>query len=227
MNTKGSDEAILALVEVLRDDASSAAKRLTTPAVVSDHWALFADLNEYSKRWVHCLEGVVASILRRFSARDLQEEIPRYVNATTQALKLRSAVVDLAHDVARYDAAISVSGDADSQILWEGLSTSLRDFSQGDSYRNMRFSDKRKIIEFRMFLEEWKSQGSGRCDIAGSDSNIPRLCQRHARHQRAPEPDQERPQSAKHHSKLSRIGNQQRGRSPVSRDGLWSCTGAG
>lgn len=153
-------EGVRMLANVLEQEIIGLGQKLRNPAVVGDRWFLLAELHQFLNQCAQCLEAVVATILNALTPEALDEVLPRYVDATNRAARLRMLVTDLCWDMDQLNVAIAHASDDELSILAQGIAARLNAFSSTVGYKSLSPSDKRAIILFRIFLNGWEKKGS-------------------------------------------------------------------
>jgi hypothetical protein len=156
--TEEIGEGVRMLVGVLQRDIVSLGEKLRNPAVVGDRWFLLAELHQFLGQCAECLEAIVATVLNAATTEDLGEVLPRYLDTSARNVMLRSAVVDLAHDVDEYNRAIARAEAEDLLILASGLIERLNQFSTTPAYKFLKPQDKRAVILVRIRLNDWSQK---------------------------------------------------------------------
>jgi hypothetical protein len=152
-------ENIGVLATVLQNDIIGLGGKLRNPQVVGDRWFLLGELHQFLSQCGQCLEAIIATILGALTTENLDDVLPRYVDATARAIKLRAAMVDLSVDVDRYNAAISRASILETSILKTGLTERIHELSSSPVYKFLKPQDKQAIILFRIFLNSWEKSG--------------------------------------------------------------------
>jgi hypothetical protein len=151
-------EGVRMLVSVLQRDTVALGEKLRNPAVVGDRWFLLAELHQFLGQCAECLEAIVATILGAATSENIADVLPRYLDATARNVMLRSAVVELSHDVDEFNGAIQRAANEDLGILESGLIERLTAFSATPAYKFLKPQDKRAVILARIHLNDWSQQ---------------------------------------------------------------------
>lgn len=152
-------ESINTLAAVLGNDIIGLGQKLRLPQVVGDRWFLLAELHTFLSQCTNCIEAIVATVLGALTKDNLDDVLPRYVDANARKIKLRSAMVDLCRDVSQYNAAIAQASGVELEILKTGLTERIVALSTSPAYKILRPQDKRAIILFRISLHSWERTG--------------------------------------------------------------------
>ena len=152
-------QSIAALAAMLQRDFVSFGQRLRNPRVVADRWFLLGELQELRSKCAQCLEAVVASLLGAFTHERLEAVLPRYASATARAVKLRAAIVDLAHDVAQLNDALASGAPEQAGAIRHALILRLNVFAEHPACVHLRAQDKREVVLFRLRLNELGEPG--------------------------------------------------------------------
>ncbi|MCB9654571.1 MAG: hypothetical protein H6729_10635 [Deltaproteobacteria bacterium] len=150
--------SIAALAAMLRSDFVTFQHRIGQFTPESDRWWLLGDVQEFRSRCAQCLEAATATILKALSKEDLERLLPRYADATTRAIRLRTAFTDLhvyVHNAASW---LSFGGDTRALEVALGLKREIETFTRLPAYAYVRAADKRGIIQFRIAIDEWENQ---------------------------------------------------------------------
>lgn len=153
VDEKAVGGAIATLAGMLQDDFANFGLRLRSPQLVADRWALLGELQEMRSKCAQCLEAVVATILEAFTHEELEQVLPRYLSGTRRAQRLRTALVDLEHDVLLLNEQAQVGQAGDLSAIRQALLLRLHEFAELPVYAMVRPLDKRAIIQFRLELE--------------------------------------------------------------------------
>jgi hypothetical protein len=78
-----------------------------------------------------------------------------------EAVDLRAALADLAHHIARFNAAISEAASGDMVPLVVGVADRLARFAARAEYRSLRTEDKKAVIDFRRSLHDLRHADGG------------------------------------------------------------------
>lgn len=148
-------ESVRALATVLQSDITHFGTKLRNPAVVGDRWFLLGELHDFLSQCTNCLEAIVATILGAHTTEDLEHVLPRYLDANTRAVKLRSAMVDLSVDLERFNQAARGASREQLSLLRREIISRLAVLSGSTAYKFLRPQDKRAVILFRIFATGW------------------------------------------------------------------------
>lgn len=149
------EESVETLLDMLRPDFKAFARVLSEERVQTDRWFLLAELHDFRSTCTQCLEAVVVTILNSFSPVSVVPVLPRYRSAAARAVTLRTGIIDLAHDVTRFNDAIKQASELEASILRTGLIGILDSFARSPAYPLLRPSDKKETILFRLALAAW------------------------------------------------------------------------
>lgn len=152
-------EGIHTLASVLQSDIIGLGGKLRMPQVVGDRWFLLGELQQFLSQCSQCIEAIVATILGALTKENLDDVLPRYVDANARAIKLRAAMADLSRDIEQYNQAIARASGLELEVLRGGLMELVAAFCNSPVYKFIRPQDKRAIILFRITLNSWERAG--------------------------------------------------------------------
>lgn len=161
--TLSLEESVETLLEMLRPDFKAFARVLAGERVATDRWFLLAELHDFRSTCTQCLEAVLVTILNAYSPSSVAPVLPRYRSAASRAVTLRTGIIDLTHDVTRFNDAIKQASELEADILRSGLTGIMEGFARSPAYPLLRPSDKKEIILFRLALANW---AKGQLDLA-------------------------------------------------------------
>lgn len=149
------DESVETLLEMLRPDFKAFGRVLAQERAQTDRWFLLAELHDFRSTCTQCMEAVLVTILNAFSPTPVAPVLPRYKSAAARAVILRTGIIDLTHDVTRFNDALKQASELEASILRTGLIGILEGFARSPAYPLLRPSDKKEIILFRLALAAW------------------------------------------------------------------------
>lgn len=144
-------EAVAGLTDILERSFIDFGEKLRNPRIVADRWFLLGELYDFKRNCTECLEAIMASVLHAFSEEPIEDLLPRYASATTRALTIRAAVVDLDHDLDFYNEAFQQM-DADLAQLVLVVEERMNRFAASPAYAILEPSDRKAAIHFRLHL---------------------------------------------------------------------------
>lgn len=145
------DLGIYQLASMLQSDFAAFGWRLKNPAVVTDRWLLLGELQELKGKCTQCLEAVIAAMVQPLTDRALHVILPRYASATSRAVLLRQALVDLTYDIGALNAEIKRASGSGPERLRMVIDR-LNRFADHPAYRYLRPADKRALSKLRVQL---------------------------------------------------------------------------
>lgn len=148
-------ESVETLLGMLRPDFRSFNQVLAGPRVESDRWFLLGEIHDFKSACTQCLEAVVVTILNAFSPVSVAPILPRYRTSAARAVTLRTGIMDLTHDVTRFNEAIKQASPLEANILRSGLIGIVDGFARSGAYALLRPGDKKETILFRLALNAW------------------------------------------------------------------------
>jgi D-alanine-D-alanine ligase len=146
---------VATLRDMLKRDLTDFGGALRNPSVVGDRWSILAELQEFRSKCEQCVEAIVAAVLTAYSLDNIEEVLPRYLSTTMRLVRLRSAIVDLSHDLNQFNDAIQQGSREEAAILVDALRARLDAFAQEAAYRHIRPHDKKIVILLRIHLKGW------------------------------------------------------------------------
>jgi len=144
------DQAISALVDLIRHDAAALGAKLRDPSIVSSRWTLVAELQAFKKRAVQSLEGVAATLLEPLAGHNLGALLPRTSVELQRNLDLRDEITVLIGSIANESEQIGRSNDEGVAALLDAL---LARFVSRPCYRWMWVRDQRELVSARASLK--------------------------------------------------------------------------
>ncbi len=156
-------ESVELMLGMLRPDLRAFAKVMNGPRVEEDRWFLLGEIHDFRSTCTQCLEAVVVTILNAFSPVSVAAVLPRYRSSAARAVTLRTGIMDLTHDVTRFNEAIKQASELEASILRSGLIGIVDGFARSSAYALLRPGDKKETILFRLALAAW---AKGQIDLS-------------------------------------------------------------
>jgi hypothetical protein len=122
---------------------------MRNPAVVSDRWALLAELQRIRGRFRDEVGSLVYESASAFADVTRQQVVPGHDAAVKAAVTVRAIVADLGRIVAARLERVREAGPEDARHQAQQLQGELDAFGRTAAYRGLRAQDKRRIIEVR------------------------------------------------------------------------------
>jgi hypothetical protein len=142
---------------VLREAMNQMAQGITqlgetmrNPAVVSDRWALLAELQRVRGRFREQAASLVYDSASTFAEVTRQDVVPGFHGAVKEAVTVRAIVADLGRIMAARLQKVRDADPRDMQLQAQQLQGELDAFGRTGAYRSLRAQDKRRILEMRM-----------------------------------------------------------------------------
>lgn len=155
-------EAAHAYAGMVRGRVLQFAERLRFAMQQRDAWPLLAELDDGQRRLTKAVQGLLFGVLSVFGGEFKREQVyPGYRSLLSQSIALRSAIVELGHHVAKFNAAIA-EADAETAVpLVVGIADRLNRFAEKPEYRTMRAEDKKAVMDFRRELHRLRRSPDG------------------------------------------------------------------
>ncbi|MEM1025485.1 MAG: hypothetical protein AAGD10_13460 [Myxococcota bacterium] len=140
--------AVKALTTMLDTDILRLGQELRRPEITSDRWRLLGSLHEMRSNSAHCLDALLAAIMKELSSLPSDQLVKGYANATRRALRLRADLRDLELQLQHIEAELR-EGRLREEGVGPRVERLLEGFSERPSFDALRPSDRKIVLELR------------------------------------------------------------------------------
>jgi hypothetical protein len=155
--------AVRSLTGMLEQDLLRFGGLIRNQAVTTDRWLLLGALHEMGSNCAQCLDAVTAVVMQDVTTEPPERVLSRYVDVTRRALRLRFDVRDLRFEVEALQLGLN-DGRVSGEDAAARLAELLQAFSGRASYRTLRPTDKRELLECRAWAARDGSQPERRLE---------------------------------------------------------------
>lgn len=155
MHQQEAREQIQRLGNMIAAEISNLGERMRSPQVVSDHWNLLADLQEFRGKFRTLVGDVLYLSSSAFASVERSEVIPHYAEDVRAAVAARRAVTDAARLMAMHAARMPSAQEGQVPEYVAALTKDLDAFGRSPTYGILRTPDKRQFVEFRALLRRF------------------------------------------------------------------------
>ncbi|MGC4114071.1 MAG: hypothetical protein QM765_05315 [Myxococcales bacterium] len=159
-------EQIQRLGNMIAAEISNLGERMRSPQVVSDHWNLLADLQEFRGKFRSIVGDLLYLSSSAFAHVSRAEVIPSYSEDLSDAVATRRAATDVARLMGMYAGKLPLAPDGQVADQVASLIRDLDAFGRSRPFGLLRAQDKRQFVEFRAQLSRFPAS-LGRKELQG------------------------------------------------------------
>ncbi|HEY3448999.1 MAG TPA: hypothetical protein VGK67_21740 [Myxococcales bacterium] len=145
-------EQIQRLGNMIAAEVSNLGERMRSPQVVSDHWNLLADLQDFRGKFRTLVGDLLYLSSSAFAPVSRTEVIPSYAEDLAESIAARRAVTDVARLMHVHATRMAAAQEPQVAEFVAALTKDLDAFGRSHPFGLLRAQDKRPFVEFRTQL---------------------------------------------------------------------------